>query len=141
MPDKNTKFCFLDPYQLLVRENMDAKLSFPQPGSGGPYEEITWYKQGTGSSNYRMVFLHPATEGKPRYYNDYCSGRSPCVTSSEGELNSNTGTFTIFNVQIHDEGFYYYRFYIGNGSPDTGHKYEITLKVYGEFMLHRGMGP
>ena len=114
---------------------MEAKLSFPEPGSGGPYEEITWYKERTGSSIYRIVFLHPsATEGKPLYYNDYCSGSSHCDSSSKGTVNPTTGTFTIYNTQIYDEGFYYYDFYIENGSPDTGYKYEITLEVYGEFM-------
>ena len=128
-----------DPLKLAVEENTEAKLSFPEPGSGGPYEEITWYKERTGSSNYRIVFLHSdIAEGKPRYYNDYCSARSPCYSSSKGILNSITGTFTIYNTQIYDEGFYYYDSYRGNGSPDTGHKYEITLEVYGEFMLHHG---
>ena len=126
-----------DPWKLTVEENMEAKLSFPEPGSGGRYEEIFWYKERTGSSNYRIVFLHSdIAEGKPLYYNDYCSGSSPCDSSSKGTINPTTGIFTIYNAQIYDEGFYYYRFYIRNGSPNTGYKYEITLEVYGEFMEH-----
>ena len=94
-------------------------------------EEIRWNKDTTSSTG-RIVFLHPtATEGKPLYYNGYCIASSPCVTSSKGKLNVNTGEFTINKVQISDEGFYYYRFYINNGSPDTGHKYEIHMEVYG----------
>ena len=104
-----------DQWKLAVEENMDAKLSFSEPGSGGSYDEITWYKERTSSSKYRIVFLHPsATEGQPRYFNDYCSASSPCDSSSKGTLNSITGTFT----------------------ASTGRKYEIELEVYGEYMIN-----
>ena len=126
-----------DPWKLAVEENMDAKLSFSEPGSGGSYDEITWYKERTSGSKYRIVFLHPsATEGQPRYFNDYCSASSPCDTSSKGTLNSITGTFTIYDTQISDEGFYYYNFFIDDGSASTGRKYEIELEVYGEYMIN-----
>ena len=110
-------------------------MSFPEPGIGGSYEEITWYKEQTGSKEYRIVLLHPsATGGKPLYYNEYCSDVSPCDSSSEGELEPTTGTFTIYNTQISDEGFYYYKFYINGGSASTGQKYEIELETYGEYL-------
>ena len=111
----------------------EVLLQFPEPGSGGPYEEITWYKDQTGTSQYRIVWLHStATEGKPLYYNEFCSGSSTCDTSTKGELNVDTGELTIYNVNVSDEGFYYYNFYIYSSPADTGHKYEIHLKVHGK---------
>ena len=108
-------------------------LAFPEPGSGGAYEEIIWYKDQTGDIRYRIVFVHSTvTKGKPLYYSNYCSGSSPCDTSSKGELNVDTGAFIIHSVDISDEGFYYYDFYIDGGTPDTGHKYEIHMEVYGK---------
>ena len=126
--------CFIsDPVLLRVEENSSVWLVFTEPGSGGAYEEITWYK-GATSSNTRIVFVHPsAKEGKPRYYNEYCSGSSPCESSEKGELNVDTGSLTINKVQISDENYYYYDFYIDGGTPDTGHKYEIHLGVYGKY--------
>ena len=117
-----------------MEENTEVIFSFPEPGSRGSYDEITWYKNQTGSSNYRIVFVHPsATSGEPEYYNQYCSGgTSPCDESSKGELNVGTGEMTIFSVNISDEGFYYYDFYIDLGTADTGHKYEIDMKVHGK---------
>ena len=124
---------FLDPVILKAEEMTEVVLNFTEPGSGGPYEEITWYKDQTGRSQYRIVFLHSsATGGEPQYYNEFCSGSSPCETSSKGELNVNTGELTIYSVAISDEGFYYYDFYIDGGTADTGHKYEIHTKVSGE---------
>ena len=130
-------FCFIaDPILLGVHENERLQVQFAQPGTGGSYEEITWYKGATGSSQYRIVFFYPlATGGKPLYYNEYCSGSSPCETSEKGELNLNTGSLTINKVQLSDEDFYYYYFYIDGGSADTGHKYEAQLIVYGKFSL------
>ena len=109
-------------------------LNLSEPGSGGFYEEITWYKDQTGRSQYRIVLVHPgATEGEPLYYNEYCSGTSSCETSSKGELNVDTGELTIYSVNISDEGFYYYDSYMGiDGIPDTGHKYELDLEAHGK---------
>ena len=127
---------FVDPVILEVKENTEVVLNFTEPGSGGSYEEITWYKDKTGSVNYRIVFLHPTTGGEPWYYNEFCSGSSPCETSSKVELNVDTGELTIYSVNVSDEGFYYYAFYIGhNGTPDTGHKYEIDMRIYGKLLL------
>ena len=135
MRDKYNLIKSSDPWKLAVEENMEGKLSFPEPGSGGPYEEITWYKERTGSRDFRIVLLHPSfASGKPLYYNEYCTGSNSCDSSSEGELNLNTGTFIIYNSQISDEGFYYYDFYINGGSSDTGHKYEIELEIYGDYL-------
>ena len=112
----------------MVRKGADLILQFTEPGSGGAYEEIDWYKGATGSSNHRIVFVHPdLTGGQPLYYNDYCSGISPCVTSTKGHLNTTTGEFTIYNVEMTDYDYYYYDFYIDRGSSDTGHKYEINV--------------
>ena len=36
---------------------MDAKLSFSEPGSGGSYDEITWYKERTSGSNIELRFF------------------------------------------------------------------------------------
>ena len=129
-------FHFEDPVALKVEEKTEVVLKFTEPGSGGLYEDITWYKNRTGSSQHRIVFLNPSsTGGEPWYYNDYCSGSSPCETSSKAELNVNTGEFTIFSVNVSTEGFYYYYFYIDGGTGSTGHKYEIIMEVYGEFMF------
>ena len=121
---------FLDPVILKVEEMTEAVLNFTEPGSGGSYEEITWYKDQTGGSQYRIVFVHSsATGGEPNYYDEYCSGTSPCDTSSKVELNVDTGELTIYSVNISDQGFYYYYFY--DGTVDTGNKYEIHMEVYG----------
>ena len=118
---------------LIAQEGSEVRLRFTEPGSGGAYEEIAWYKGSTGGSNYRIVFVHPsATGGQPLYYNDYCSGSSPCDTSTKGELNTTTGELTIYQVEFSDDDYYYYNFYIDGGSPDTGHKYEINLIVNGK---------
>ena len=107
---------------------------FTEPGSGGSYEEIEWSKGATGSSFTRIVFVRPAvTAGEPLYYNEYCSGSSPCNLSEKVELNVDTGSITINKVQISDEDFYYYHFYIDGGTADTGHKYEIRLEVHGKY--------
>ena len=63
------------------------------------------------------------------YYNEYCSGSSPCETSDKGELNTTTGGFTIFNAQFTDTDYYYYTFYISAEEPNTGTKYEINLHI------------
>ena len=115
-----------------MEEKTEVLLNFIEPGSGGPYEEITWSKDQTGSDQYRIVFLHSATGGEPWYYHDFCSRSSPCYTSSKGKLNLDTGELTVYSVTISDEGFYYYDFYIDGGSAGTGHKYEIYMEVYGK---------
>ena len=126
-------FHFKDPVILKVEEKVEIVLNFTEPGSGGSYDEITWYKDQTGSSEYRIVYLRPfVNEGKPLYYNEFCSGSSPCETSSKGELNVDTGEMTIYSVNISDEGFYYYFFYRSSGTADTGNKYEIYSEVYGK---------
>ena len=117
---------------LIAQEGSEVRLQFTEPGSRGTYEEITWYKGATGGSNYRIVFFHPVTGGQPLYYNDYCSGSSPCNTSTKGELNVATGELTIYQAEFSDDDYYYYHFYIGGGSPNTGHKYETNLIVYGK---------
>ena len=112
------------------------ELEFPEPGSGGPYEEITWYKNQTGASAYRIVFVHSSATGgesEYSYYREYCSGSSPCYSSEKVELNVDTGNITINKVQLSDEGYYYYKFYINGGVSDTGHKYEIRLEVHGKY--------
>ena len=124
---------FVEPVLLRVEEHSEVVLSFTEPGSGGPYEDITWSKGGTSSIDYRIVFLKPAVNiGEPLYYNDYCSGASPCGTSGKGQLNTDTGDFTIHKVSLTDSGFYYYNFFIDNGTSNTGIKYEIDVEVYGK---------
>ena len=116
-----------------MEENTEVVLNFTEPGWGGSYDEITWSKDRTGSSQYRIVFLKPSFNGGvPLYYNEFCSGSSPCDASSKGDLNVTTGELTIYSVAVSDEGFYYYNFYIGGGSASTGHKYEIHMEVYGK---------
>ena len=128
-------FYFKDPVTLKVEEKTEVVLNFTEPGSGGSYEEITWSKDQTGSSQYRIVFLKPYLNGgMPLYYDEYCPGTDTdmCYTSTKGELKVDTGELTIYSVNISDEGFYYYYFYIGSGTVDTGRKYEIELKIYGK---------
>ena len=115
-----------------VEENTEVILNFTEPGSGGPYEEITWYNDQTGSSRYRIVKVHPATEGEPKYYNEFCSGSSPCNISIKVELNIAIGDLTIYNINLSDEGFYYYYFYMEGGIANTGSKYETDMEVYGK---------
>ena len=127
----------VDPVVLKVEETTEVILNFTEPGSGGSYEDITWSKDQTGSSQYRIVFLKPEINGGvPLYYNEFCSGSSPCNTSSKGVLNITTGELTIYSVKISNEGFYYYQFYIERGTPDTGRNYEIDREVNGEFIVY-----
>ena len=79
-----------------------------------------------------IVKVHPATEGEPKYYNEFCSGSSPCNISIKVELNIATGDLTIYNINLSDEGFYYYYFYMEGGIANTGSKYEIDMEVYGK---------
>ena len=102
-------------------------LNFTDPDSGGPYEEITWYKGKSRRSRDKIVSL---AEGKPSYYNEYCSGISPCNTSRKGQLNTTTGELTIYEVESSDVAYYFYDF-IG-ASRDTGRKCEINLTVSGK---------
>ena len=127
-------FLCKDPVIFEVEEKTEVALKLSEPGSGGSYEEITWSKDRTGSSQYRIVYLIPEINGgTPMYYNDFCSGSSPCDTSDKVELNITIGELTIYHVNISDEGFYYYYFFMGNGgTPDTGYKYEIDMEVYGK---------
>ena len=115
-----------------MEESTKVVLNFTEPGSGGPYEEIEWYKDRTGDIYYKIVFVHPHRTGEPLYYNEFCSGSSPCETSSKGELNVDTGELTIYSVNSSDDGFYYYDFFIDGGTANTGHKYEIDMEVYGK---------
>ena len=120
----------------MAEEGSTIKLAVSQPGSGGPYEEIAWYK-GTQYSDGRIVLVHPdATDGRPFYFNDYCSGSSPCGTSKKARLNVTTGELIIFETQLSDADYYYYRFYINGGSPNTGSKYVINLDVNGKIYLY-----
>ena len=129
----SSRVFILDPVVVTAQEGSEFGLQFTESDSGGPYEEIVWYKGATGNSNYRIVFVHPSTTGgEPKYYNDYCSGSSPCNESTKGELNITTGEFTIYNVELTSDDYYYYTFYIEGGSPDTGQKYEINLIVNGK---------
>ena len=129
-------FHFEDPVILKVEEKTEVVLNFTEPGSGGSYTEITWSNDQTGASQYRIVFLRSGINGGvPLYYDEYCSGTGTCNTSTKVELNLTTGQLTIYSVNISDEGFYHYDFYIDGGSADTGLKYEIIMKVYGEFMF------
>ena len=128
-------FHFKDAVILKVEEKTGVVLNFTESGYEGSYKEISWDKDVTTSTG-RIVLLHPSvTEGQPWYYNDYCATSSPCNTSSKGELNVDTGDFTIYRVNISDGGFYYYDFYIDGGPVNTGQKYEIDMEVYGEFTL------
>ena len=113
------------------------ELVFTEPGSGGPYEEIRWYKGATGSSATRIVFVHQSfTLGKPRYNNKYCSGSSPCESSEKFELDLNTGSLTINKVQLSDEDYYYYDVFT-NDLRRFGYIYEIQVEVYGKFLQPR----
>ena len=97
----------------MAQQEKPVTLNFTEPGSGGPYQEITWYKGATGDINHRIVFVRLiATGGQPWYYNDYCSESSPCGTSEKGHLNISTGEFTIYSVKLIDDDYYYYDFYI-----------------------------
>ena len=90
----------------IVQEGSEVSLQFTEPGSGGAYEEITWYKGATGSRDNRIVFFHPSfTRAQPLYYNDFCSGSSPCETSSKGQLNIDTCELTIYQVELSDYDF------------------------------------
>ena len=117
---------------LIAQEGSEVSLQFTEPGSGGPYEEIVWHKGAINSSG-RIVFVNNSVpEGQLLYYNDYCSGSSTCKTSEKGHLNKTTGEFTIYSVELTDDDYNYYDFYISRGSANTGLKYEINLTVSGK---------
>ena len=133
----NCNISIKDQVILKVAENSEVVLSLSEPVSRGSYEEITWYKDQTGNSNCRIVFVNPtATGGEPWYNNEFCSGSSPCETSSKGELNVSNGNLTIHSTNLFDEGFYYYNFYSEEGTLNTGHKYEIYVEVYGKLTIN-----
>ena len=122
-----------DPELLRPHENESVELVFTEPATEGLYEDITWSKGATGSSDTRIVFvLASVRQGKPRYYNEYCSSSSPCESSEKVELDLDTGSLTINKVQLSDEDYYYYFFY-SNTKSDTGHKYEIQIEVHGKY--------
>ena len=81
------------------------------------------------------ISIQLSTGAEPLYYNDYCPASSPCNTSHKGVLNIDRGEFTIYRVNISDEGFYYYNFSTEGGTSNTGHKYEIEVEIYGKLML------
>lgn len=127
----------VDPAMLDAEENTEVKLPLVEPGTGGPYHDIIWYKGEITSSN-RIVQLSGDISTAPQYFNEYCpEGSNTCETSHRGKLNVETGEFIIYNGQLGDEDYYYYYFYIKDGTPDTGNKYETDLTVYGksEFKL------
>ena len=127
-----------DPELLRAHENESAELVFIEPGTEGSYEEIIWSKGATGSSDTRIVFVHQSVrQGKPLYYNEYCSSSSPCESTEKGELDLNTGSLTINKVQLSDEDYYYYYFFANNAPVNTGHKYEIQVEVYGKLFTQR----
>ena len=113
---------------------MEVQLEFAQSSSSGPFQQISWYKGGRVSLSKRLAFVDPTlTRGQTWYYNEYCSTTSPCDMSIKGELDTDTGAFIIYNVQLTDEDFYYYSFvHPISGAGDTILKYEVNLKVYGK---------
>ena len=111
----------------MAHKGKSVSLNFTDPGSGGPYEEIMWYKGTNRRSKDKIVSL---AGGKLRYYNEYCSGISPCNTSRKVQLNTTTGELTIYRTKLLDAAYYFYDF-IG-ASHDTGDKYEINLTVSGK---------
>ena len=113
-----------------MQEKIPHVLEFEQPGTPGAYEEIRWYKGSTHRDD-RIVFY---IGGTVNYYNDYCLNDIHCETSEKGELNTDTGDFTIHSVELIDDGYYYYRFYVDNDNPDTGSKYEYNMEVYGNYI-------
>ena len=120
-------YCFLiDPVTFRVKEKARVVLNFSEPRPG-VYEEISWNKGKRTGGDYRVVLMNPDIKGgTPQYYHDYCSGFSPCDTSSKGELDTGTGDLTIYSANISDINLYFYDFYM-KGNADTGYKYEITL--------------
>ena len=117
-----------------MEEKAEVVLNFTEPASKGTiYQDITWSKNLTGNSNYRVVFLKPSTNGGvPLYGDEYCPGKGRCNISRKVKLNVTTGELTIYSTEMSDEGFYYYYFYGSSGASDTGHKYEIHMEVYGK---------
>ena len=114
---------------IAVQEKSPHVLEFEETRTPGTYEEINWYKGSTHGAD-RIVFY---VGGTVNYYNDYCLNDTHCKTSDKGELNTDTGDFTIHSVELTDDDYYYYKFYKLNSS-DTGHKYEYNLEVYGNFV-------
>ena len=121
------RYVVSDHRVVMVRKGKQVSLEFIEPGSGGSYDQITWYKGTNRSSKDKIVSL---AGGKLRYYNDYCSGISPCNTSRKGQLNTTTGELTIYQVESSDVTYYFYNFM--GSSHDTGGKYEINLKIPGK---------
>ena len=118
-----------------MEEKEKLLLNFKEPASEGTYKDITWSKNLTGNSNYRVVFLNSALNGGvPLYGDEYCAGTGKCNISTRVKLNVATGELTIYSTEISDEGFYYYFFHINGGTSDTGHKYEIHMEVYGKYV-------
>ena len=102
-------------------------MQFEEPGTPETYEGISWYKRSTDGSD-RIVFYEG---GIVYYYDDYCSNGTSCETSKKGELNTDTGDFTVHSVELSDDDYYYYKFRADNDNPNTHVKYEYNMEIYG----------
>ena len=104
-------------------------MKFAKPGkAGSTFEEIRWYKGSRSSSV--VYYEQTANGGKPKYFKVYCSEN--CNASNRVSLDITTGDLTIFEVNLRDEDYYYYKYSL-SGENEVGSKYEIQLEVSSKF--------
>ena len=112
----------------------DLYIIEPAPPDKG-YKKIEWRRHTKYNST--IIVLYHQYDGYDNYeityYSDYCCIKQKCGVSEKGELNTDTGELTIYNVTNVDEAFYYYSFWVDENVPDTGKKYEQDLEVFGRW--------
>ena len=91
-----------------------------------PFAVIRWYK----GSRDNIILEFISRTRRTTFYNEYCSGTSPCTESDKGGP-SPFGDFTIYSLIVNDTDYYYYNIVPTNGPVDPGYHYEIYLDVKG----------
>ena len=123
---------FVVPVNLPIEVSKQYQLTIKDPAADGSYQEIRWYKN--THSNSIAYYNKGVNDGKPQYFNEYCSGPGySCSESDKGELSISDGILTIYQVELSDSDYYYYRFYAPTSVMDTGSSYQYNIFVYGKF--------
>ena len=104
---------------------MGNSVNLNVPGSM-PFSVITWYK---GSRDH-PILQYISRARRTTFYNEYCSGASPCTESDKGGP-SPFGDLTIYSLIADDTDYYYFNIMPTNGPLDPGFHYEMYLDVKG----------
>ena len=110
---------------ITVEEGEQIILNISEP----KFWSIGWFYGSCMIANYNRV-------NNTVYYGQYCPEPNEeschCLNSSKGELDSITGSLTIYSAVLSDENFYFYNFTL---YPDRGNHSVIYLEVHGKKYL------